>query len=106
MNPDVNNTDVQAERRGPETRADRALPNDELTQARGRARPAARPAAADDRGVRQLSQARRARPARDMAERAAESVLADLLPIIDDLERALAAPTPAKAPRAIAEASS
>jgi molecular chaperone GrpE len=90
MNSDVNDMDVQAERTDPGDPAPSDAGIDELAKAREEAEQLR------DRLLRTTAEfdnyrKRVDRERRDMAERAAESVLADLLPIIDDLERALAA---------------
>jgi molecular chaperone GrpE len=89
MNPDVNDTDVQAEGAAPDT-APGEPANDEL------ARVAEERDQLRDRLLRTTAEfdnyrKRVDRDRKDMADRAAESVLIEILPIIDDLERALAA---------------
>ena len=90
MNPDVNDTDVQDEGTAPDSSpADSAT--DEL------ARLAEERDQLRDRLLRTTAEfdnyrKRVDRDRKDMAERAGESVLTEILPIIDDLERALAAP--------------
>ena len=89
MNPDVNDTDVQAEGTAPDNAPSEAA-TDET------ARLAAERDQLRDRLLRTTAEfdnyrKRVDRDRKDMAERAAESVLTEILPIIDDLERALAA---------------
>jgi molecular chaperone GrpE len=89
MNPDVNDTDVQAEGTAPDN-APSEVAIDEA------ARLAAERDQLRDRLLRTTAEfdnyrKRVDRDRKEMAERAAESVLTEILPIIDDLERALAA---------------
>ena len=89
MNSDVNDTDVQAEGAAPDS-APTERPNDELT------RVAEERDQLRDRLLRTTAEfdnyrKRVDRDRKEMADRAAESVLTEILPIIDDLERALAA---------------
>jgi molecular chaperone GrpE len=89
MNPDVNDTDVQAEGTAPDSAPSEAA-TDET------ARLAAERDQLRDRLLRTTAEfdnyrKRVDRDRKDMADRAAESVLTEILPIIDDLERALAA---------------
>ena len=88
MNPDVNDTDVQAEGAAPTTGRPR-LANDELTKVveeREQLRDRLLRTTAEFDNYRK----RVDRDRKEMADRAAEAVLTELLPIIDDLERALA----------------
>lgn len=89
MNPDVNDTDVQAEGTAPDNAPSEAATDEptrlavERDQLRDRL---LRTTAEFDNYRKRVDRDRK-----DMAERAAESVLTEILPIIDDLERALAA---------------
>ncbi len=89
MNPDVNNTDVQAEGAAPDN-GPTEPPNDELTRVaneRDQLRDRLLRTTAEFDNYRKRVE----RDRKDMADRAAENILTELLPIIDDLERALAA---------------
>jgi molecular chaperone GrpE len=89
MNSDVNETDVQAEGAAPDNGPTEAA-NDELTKVveeREQLRDRLLRTTAEFDNYRK----RVDRDRREMADRAAEAVLTEILPIIDDLERALAA---------------
>jgi molecular chaperone GrpE len=90
MNSDVNDMDVQAEGTDPGEPTPSEAGADELIKAREENEQL------QDRLLRTTAEfdnyrKRVDRERKDMADRAAEGVLADLLPIIDDLDRALAA---------------
>jgi molecular chaperone GrpE len=88
MNSDVNDTDVQAEGAAPDNGPTAA--NDELTKVveeREQLRDRLLRTTAEFDNYRK----RVDRDRKEMADRAAEAVLTEILPIIDDLERALAA---------------
>ena len=90
MNSDVNDTDVQ-----PDGAAAESAPPEGATD--GQTRLAEERDQLRDRLLRTTAEfdnyrKRVERDRKEMAERAAESVLTEILPIIDDLERALAAP--------------
>jgi molecular chaperone GrpE len=90
MTPDVNDTDVQADGAAPENGPTESV-NDELTKLadeRDELRDRLLRTSAEFDNYRK----RVDRDRKDMADRAAESILTEILPIIDDLERALAAP--------------
>jgi molecular chaperone GrpE len=90
MNPDVNDTDVQAEGTAPDNPPGESA-NDELgrlTEERDQLRDRLLRTTAEFDNYRK----RVDRDRQEMAGRAAESVLTEILPIIDDLERALATP--------------
>jgi molecular chaperone GrpE len=89
MNSDVNDTDVQAEGAAPDNPPTEAV-NDELTKAveeREQLRDRLLRTTAEFDNYRK----RVDRDRKDMTDRAAEAILTEILPIIDDLERALAA---------------
>jgi molecular chaperone GrpE len=89
MNSDVNDTDVQAEGAAPDSGPTEAA-SDELTRVveeREQLRDRLLRTTAEFDNYRK----RVDRDRKDMAARAAEAVLIEILPIIDDLERALAA---------------
>jgi molecular chaperone GrpE len=90
MNSDVNDTDVQAEGAAPESAPADGVADDvsRLTEERDQLRDRLLRTTAEFDNYRK----RVDRDRKDMADRAAESVLTDILPVIDDLERALAAP--------------
>lgn len=90
MNSDVNDIDVGADQAADETASTAPAPADEA------AKLAAERDQLRDRLLRTTAEfdnyrKRVDRDRRDMSDRAAESVLLELLPIVDDLERALAA---------------
>jgi molecular chaperone GrpE len=90
MNSDVNDTDVQAEGATSENAPAEAT-TDELTRAaeeRDQLRDRLLRTTAEFDNYRK----RVDRDRKEMADRAAEAILIEILPIIDDLERALAAP--------------
>jgi molecular chaperone GrpE len=90
MNSDVNDTDVQAEGAAPEN-APAEGANDELariSEERDQLRDRLLRTTAEFDNYRK----RIDRDRKDMVDRAAEGVLTEILPIIDDLERALASP--------------
>jgi len=89
MNSDVNDTDVQAEGAAQDN-GPAAAANDELTKVveeREQLRDRLLRTTAEFDNYRK----RVDRDRKEMADRAAEAVLTEILPIIDDLERALAA---------------
>ena len=89
MNSDVNDTDVQAEGAAPDNAPTEAV-NDELTKAveeREQLRDRLLRTTAEFDNYRK----RVDRDRKDMTDRAAEAILTEILPIVDDLERALAA---------------
>jgi molecular chaperone GrpE len=90
MTPDVNDTDVQAEGADPGNGPAESV-NDELTRVadeRDQLRDRLLRTSAEFDNYRK----RIDRDRKDMVDRAAESILTEILPIIDDLERALATP--------------
>ena len=92
MNSDVNDIDVGAEQAADDTASTTPAPPDEaakLAEERDQLRDRLLRTTAEFDNYRK----RVDRDRRDMSDRAAESVLLDLLPIVDDLERALAAET-------------
>jgi molecular chaperone GrpE len=90
MNSDVNDIDVGADQAADKTASTAPAPADEaakLAEERDQLRDRLLRTTAEFDNYRK----RVDRDRRDMSDRAAESVLLDLLPIVDDLERALAA---------------
>jgi molecular chaperone GrpE len=92
MNSDVNDIDVGAEQASDETAPTAPAPAEEaakLAEERDQLRDRLLRTTAEFDNYRKRVE----RDRREMSDRAAESVLLDLLPIVDDLERALAAET-------------
>jgi molecular chaperone GrpE len=90
MNPDVNDMDLQAEGAAPDSAAAESAADDlaRVVEERDQLRDRLLRTTAEFDNYRK----RVDRDRKEMTERAAESVLTEILPIIDDLERALAAP--------------